>query len=400
MSGRIRITGLVRLADTVRRGLGGAINPQQRDRLRERVAQSLEQVGQIIADAGTHERSLPQPSRRALQFLRSIDWNSVAVSDSAPAPGRGQLAFPGLGGFVERALNRLAQPLATEEVESVRESIARTSRQIEGTIERHNASPREIAPSARPLRGWLAFMARPEDFAAYRAAVVLAGRKLVLPQGAPFRFPRPLLVYLRPMRGIYRLSPRPGGSILQLPTGCIAFGEGEFADLASMVLAQNRDARRRVIEHMTSEGFQSIQAELESLSGIVTQPGGAFHDLAASFDRVNAKYFAGAMPPPRLTWSRSFTGRKFGHYDWILDTVMVSRTLDAQDVPAFVVDFIMYHELLHKKHGLRWVEGRGYAHTADFQRDERRFEQHQQAEEIIDGLARGQRPKPSATARS
>ncbi len=151
--------------------------------------------------------------------------------------------------------------------------------------------------------------------------------------------------------------------------------------------------------HMTSDGFQSIQAEVESLSGIVPQSRGAFHDLAESFDRVNARYFSGAMPRPRLTWSRSFTGRKFGHYDWILDTVMVSRTLDARDVPAFVVDYIMYHELLHKKHGLRWVEGRGYAHTAEFYREERQFERYREAEQVIERLAHGVAPAASRAGR-
>lgn len=81
------------------------------------------------------------------------------------------------------------------------------------------------------------------------------------------------------------------------------------------------------------------------------------------------------------------TGRKFGHYDWIQDTVMVSRTLDAAAVPAFLVDYIVYHELLHKQHGIHWVNGRGFAHTTEFQNDERRFERYQEAEAALERLA-------------
>jgi hypothetical protein len=139
---------------------------------------------------------------------------------------------------------------------------------------------------------------------------------------------------------------------------------------------------------MTSEGYQSLRAELESLGGIVETARGAFHDLAASFDRVNAAYFGGKMPRPRLIWNSTFTGRKFGHYDWIADTVMVSRSLDAPTVPEFVVDFLMYHELLHKFHGLHWVNGRGYAHTAEFQHDERKFPRYAEAEEVLNRLTR------------
>jgi hypothetical protein len=42
---------------------------------------------------------------------------------------------------------------------------------------------------------------------------------------------------------------------------------------------------------------------------------------------------------------------KMGHYDFIRDTVMLSVTLDAPDVLDYVVDYVMYYELLHKKLG-------------------------------------------------
>ena len=47
-----------------------------------------------------------------------------------------------------------------------------------------------------------------------------------------------------------------------------------------------------------------------------------------------------------------------------------------------------FHELLHKFHGLHWVNGRGYAHTSEFQQDERKFEQWKEAERILQTLAR------------
>jgi predicted metal-dependent hydrolase len=116
---------------------------------------------------------------------------------------------------------------------------------------------------------------------------------------------------------------------------------------------------------------------------------GAFHDLDQSFDRVNARYFGATMPRPRLTWSRSFTGRKFGHYDFLKDLVMVSSTLDQERVPQFVVDYLMFHELLHKKHGVRWVNGRRYAHTREFYAEERQVPQYDEADAWLTKLARG-----------
>jgi hypothetical protein len=103
---------------------------------------------------------------------------------------------------------------------------------------------------------------------------------------------------------------------------------------------------------------------------------------------VNRHYFAGRQSRPKLTWSRSFTGRKFGHYDHIHDTIMLSATLDRQDVPQLTVDFIMYHELLHRDRGMTWLNGRARAHDSDFQQAERQFEQFHRAEQVLEKLAK------------
>jgi hypothetical protein len=358
-----------------------------------RVTAAIQQVNQIAREAGTRVERLPAPSRRAIQFLQSIDWEKLPVTaeGSTSAPVRGRVTWSGLSRFVDRMMDRLADPLPETEIEATRMSIERMSRQMEGTIERQKLTPGDLSASSRELRGWLAFFSRAENIAAYVAAQKL-GRAAFDPAAAiQGRFQLPLRIYFRPMRGIYKIRGSPRGSVLSLPTPMIAFDAAAFGMLASLIFRKSTDARRKVIEQMTAEGFQALHAELASLSGIVENGKGAVYDLGESFDRVNAAYFGNAMPRPRLTWSRSFTGRKFGHYDWILDTVMVSRTLDSPAVPAHVVDFIMYHELLHKKHGLHWVNGRGYAHTAEFYREEREFERYRESEDVLERLARGQR---------
>ena len=89
------------------------------------------------------------------------------------------------------------------------------------------------------------------------------------------------------------------------------------------------------------------------------------------------------MPRPVLKWNQSPTVRKMGHNQPGRDTVMVSRTLDHARVPEFVVDFIMYHELLHKKHGATMINGRRFVHTPDFRRDEQQFQQYAEAEKFL-----------------
>jgi hypothetical protein len=46
----------------------------------------------------------------------------------------------------------------------------------------------------------------------------------------------------------------------------------------------------------------------------------------------------------------------------------------------------MHHELLHKKHGLRWERGRSHAHTGEFRREERMFEKYHEADQYLHAL--------------
>jgi hypothetical protein len=70
---------------------------------------------------------------------------------------------------------------------------------------------------------------------------------------------------------------------------------------------------------------------------------------------------------------------------------MISITLDDPEVPAFALDFVMYHELLHKKHGSMTVNGRRLSHSQAFRAEERRYAQYHEAERLIQELAARQR---------
>src|SRR5262249_53786654 len=138
--------------------------------------------------------------------------------------------------------------------------------------------------------------------------------------------------------------------------------------------------------------FNETLFELESFAAPPPPPArGRSHDLNESFARVNAAYFGGLMTKPTLVWNRTLTARKFGHYQPSRDTVMISVTLDDPDVPDSVVDFVMYHELLHKKHGSMVVNGRQLAHSPAFRAEERQFAEYHEAERLIHELALRQR---------
>lgn len=160
--------------------------------------------------------------------------------------------------------------------------------------------------------------------------------------------------------------------------------------LLKLACGQEKGSAKAVIDRFTlSPSFASIRETLAYLAiprHALAQ--GQTQDLLAVFQRVNQTYFAGNLSPPHLVWSSRDTFRKFGHYEFETDTVMISRTLDRSDIPDLVLDYVMFHELLHKTLGYRQIKGRRYAHTAEFQAQEKVFQGYQKARSYLEHLSK------------
>ena len=110
---------------------------------------------------------------------------------------------------------------------------------------------------------------------------------------------------------------------------------------------------------------------------------GEKYDLAALFNRTNQHYFSGGLPQPRLVWSSSRAKRRLGYYHPEIHTIAVNQKLDSNKVPRLVVEYVLYHEMLHQHFGIEHRNGRRYAHTTAFHAAEKRFEHAEEAENLI-----------------
>jgi len=69
--------------------------------------------------------------------------------------------------------------------------------------------------------------------------------------------------------------------------------------------------------------------------------------------------------------------------DGILDQILINPRLDRAEVPAFVVEYVLYHEMLHVKHPLRAASCGLQAHSAEFRREEKRFLECERARRFL-----------------
>jgi hypothetical protein len=107
-------------------------------------------------------------------------------------------------------------------------------------------------------------------------------------------------------------------------------------------------------------------------------PVGEYFHLSERFDALNRSFFSGELQA-HVTWSRGGTRKRrhsilLGSYCQDLKLIRIHPALDQAFVPLYVVDFVLFHEMLHAVHGIQErVDGRQCVHTAAFRQDERQF---------------------------
>ncbi len=129
------------------------------------------------------------------------------------------------------------------------------------------------------------------------------------------------------------------------------------------------------------------------------KPTGQHHNLNETLSRVNAKYFNNKAKVD-ITWGRKsirtqnnqnplqkkthvqkhLKSRALASYDFDLKVIRVHRVLDTTEIPSYVLDWIVFHELLH--HVLpveKDIRGNSKYHTKHFRQLEQAFERYEDA---------------------
>jgi len=115
-------------------------------------------------------------------------------------------------------------------------------------------------------------------------------------------------------------------------------------------------------------------------------PQGAAYNLERIFQELNARFFHSLLGMPVLGWSRSRSRTMLGHFDSAHNTITISRLFDSPAVPRYVLEYLMYHEMLHLRYPVVHCGGRRRVHPAEFQRDEQLFPRYQEARRALKAL--------------
>jgi predicted metal-dependent hydrolase len=118
----------------------------------------------------------------------------------------------------------------------------------------------------------------------------------------------------------------------------------------------------------------------------IEDPVGNVYDLNEIFEELNTRYFHGLLARPLMSWSQSSARNLLGHYDPAHNAIVVSRIFDHHRIPRYVLEYIVYHEMLHLKHPVKLRGSRRCVHSKHFQEEENLFPQLEAAKQFLKRL--------------
>ena len=161
-----------------------------------------------------------------------------------------------------------------------------------------------------------------------------------------------------------------------------ALATDEVVGALVQVIAGQRQEARLIVQEYAAQG-----ATAQARGPRYAPPMGRHHDLREVYRRQNEAHFEGAFRG-QIGWSLGPRGRirrsiRLGSWQPEHRLIKVHPVLDAANVPAYVLRFVVYHEMLHGALGANEEGGRNVFHTREFRRQEAEHPDHDRAQRWI-----------------
>lgn len=397
----VRVKGIVKLMNRVREKLSNGLSVRELEELKVCVDNSLDTIESICVQNQIVPTDLPAPSYRAYSYLKNLDLNKIVpVMPSQQGRGKKEIKIPGLVKqchSISDEINRLDRDFYSRdsevyarETESVFQEIRRIALDIEQGCRKMDAQVFDLPIRTLRAYQWLKHLSVRENFQQLLTVTHHLGELTRDPANqAKFRkifsLEQPTIEFVN-SSSIYSLKITRRKIRIKINLAFIYTGQSILRDVLDAVLFRDRKAKERIRIFTVTDNFYLLRSRIEYIGQPPGDSHGQYHDLDASFARVNQEYFQNKLQKPRLTWNKIITSRLLGLWIPSTKTLVVSITLDAPDVPEFVLDFIIYHELLHMALKTTVINGRFYAHTPEFKRREKQYARYAEVQKMLPAL--------------
>lgn len=391
----VKIRGIVKAAQMAQNRLQVGIAPLDVPTFKQFITNSVETIERLCADGKITPSQLPTRSREAYYFLKRIDLDNLPLSESHLIQKKEHIIRLRNIKTQQRTIllkisNLASSPIPdAAQIQELTEILIDAVTAIEKICARSQATPANLTSLSRQIYAWMKFLTNEQNLklhlqTTHRIRQIAQQICSVYGQES-----LNVVVELTHLAVLCKYRHSSNTTTLTLSEGFINARDEILEALVKAALFGKCQKTTELIQHYaTSEEYRNVLLNLDLFAEVIVENAkGKYYDLDELFEKVNREYFASSLVKPRLIWSQIQTYRKFGHYEPARDRVMIALTLDNTTIPEFVVEFVLYHELLHKFHGATWVNGRRIVHTPEFRRDERKFKLYKEAEGWLKNLA-------------
>ncbi len=110
---------------------------------------------------------------------------------------------------------------------------------------------------------------------------------------------------------------------------------------------------------------------------------GRCYDLEEIFARLNHRFFNDELSPCRIGWSPRPSRSVLGRYDPAHHTIAISKNLDSESIPLEIVEYLIFHEMLHIRIPLERHGSRRVIHPRAFREAEKAFPNYRRVRERL-----------------
>lgn len=417
----LAIRGLIKFTKEVRSRLGNGLDAGEYARLVQAIQNTIARVEDICASYNQTPQALPAPSRRAYEYLCSLDLDklgntAISATSTASTSTASTSSTPGAAKKIGKAresgaaktvytvrgllpalrsfLNQLAEANTPDRLATFEEDARGYLETTESFLKKQGAGRENLSLKQQGQLARLAlYLKEPwKSRIPVNSSIFSEYLEEAWPRGLLFAG-LPGIVYEPSDRRLWRLTnPKKSDALLKISDLFLLGEEPGLLKLLAQELCSRQSGRKRraSLRAALSEGAPDSFRKAIAEKLVHNEQGGAgiAHDLQLYFDEINAAFFDSTLEVHALYWTDNQARCRTGYYDPVSRTIYISQALDHQDVPEFVVRYVLYHEMLHlEQDDTGQLKPGKRIHTKEFHRREAAFPRHQEAETFLHQLA-------------
>ena len=118
---------------------------------------------------------------------------------------------------------------------------------------------------------------------------------------------------------------------------------------------------------------------------LLCSPLGAHYDLREPLGSLQSQGLVKDGHHTFISWTDRPNRFRMGYCSVLMKVIAISSVLDSPDIPKYVAEYVLYHEMIHLEKGLDSMRSQ---HNAEFRRLERKHPRFKEAEDWLKRIAR------------